>query len=66
VRLFAKSGEGLVLDKWRPFNAGDYCPCAGTSSPICDVTVTKEIAAKFSRAYCGADWKPQGAAQIGH
>ncbi|HUS30117.1 MAG TPA: hypothetical protein VMZ53_16535 [Kofleriaceae bacterium] len=66
VQLIAKSGDGLVLDKWRAFNADDYCPCAGTDRPICDVTITKEIAAKFTRAYCGADWKAQGAAQIGH
>jgi hypothetical protein len=66
VRLIAKSGDGLVLEKWRPFNADDYCPCAGTSQPVCDVTVTQEIAAKFTRVYCGAEWKRQGAAQIGH
>jgi hypothetical protein len=66
VKLVAKSGDGLVLERWRPFNATDYCPCAGTNNPVCDVTVTQEIAAKFTRAYCGADWKPQGAAQLGH
>jgi hypothetical protein len=66
VRLIAKSGDGLVLEKWRPFNADDYCPCAGTNQPVCDVTVTQEIAAKFTRVYCGAEWKRQGAAQIGH
>ena len=66
VRLIASSGDGLVLAKWKPFNADDYCPCAGTNHAVCDVKVTQEIAAKFTRVYCGAEWKPQGAAQIGH
>jgi hypothetical protein len=66
VRLVAKSDEGLVLETWRPFNSDDYCPCAGTAQPVCDVVVTEQIAAKYKRVYCGADWKQQASAQIGH
>jgi hypothetical protein len=61
VTLRAHSpGEGLVIETWRPFFANDYCPCSGTNVQTCQVDVTPEIAARYDRIYCGAEWRKTG------
>jgi hypothetical protein len=66
VTLIAHSPQGFVIDEWRRFFAGDACPCEGTRAMKCTFTVTPEIASQYDRVYCGAAWKPQHMAQIGH
>jgi len=66
VTFRAHSQEGLEIESWQPFFATDFCPCAGTNTAVCHVDVTPEIAAHYTRIYCGATWQKGHGARIAH
>jgi hypothetical protein len=39
----------------------DYCPCVGSTHPVCSIVITPDVAAQYERAYCGAIWRQLGA-----
>lgn len=58
VTLSAQGSPLYQFVGWRLFGAGypnDYCPCAGSDDPVCEVVVD-ERAARHPRVYCGAMW----------
>lgn len=65
VLLRASNSPTFVFDHWRlsePPRTGDYCPCAGSRDPSCRITVTPDLPGRYVRVYCGAVWRPRGAA----
>jgi len=58
--------EHMKIESWTPFFNRDSCPCEGTNAQTCTFTVTPEIASHYDRIYCGAGWKQDATAQIGH
>lgn len=66
IVLRAHGSSAFEFVGWRnhQLGAGDYCPCAGSADPVCAITVDADVAASYGRAYCGARWRPRGAAVL--
>jgi hypothetical protein len=65
VILRASNSPTFEFDHWRLFgppHTGDYCPCHDSRDPVCRITVTPDLPGRHTRAYCGAVWRPRGAA----
>lgn len=61
VVLRAHGSSAFEFVGWRnhELGAADYCPCAGSADPVCEITVDGDVATRFGRAYCGAMWRPR-------
>lgn len=61
VTLEATTSGAFEFVRWRKSNLAkyrsDYCPCAGSTEPVCRFVVDEEAIAGHPRAYCGAVWR---------
>jgi hypothetical protein len=72
VTLRAHPSPLFEFVRWRrfgsPYNA-DYCPCHEQTGRTCRIEIDAQVAARYTRAYCGAVWRRKrvtGEHTVGH